>query len=186
MKRVIIHTDGPARGTPARAHSGRCWSAAATARNSQPATGSPPTTGWNCGRPSPRSNCYPKPCEVELHSDSKYLVQAITRKWLQGWQRRGWLTPTKQPVKNRDLWLALMAAMAPIKSVAVGERPRRQCGKTNAATNSPISPWRGSICQMTPDSWDCMIMNPDGHARQPNPGRGKVLLRCFRRSLCSP
>jgi len=54
-----------------------------------------------------------EPCEVELHSDSKYLVQAITAKWLDGWQRRGWQTSDKQPVKNQDLWRLLLAAMQP-------------------------------------------------------------------------
>ncbi len=54
-----------------------------------------------------------EPCHVELHSDSKYLVQAITQRWIDGWQKRGWLTSDKKPVKNKDLWLRLLAAMQP-------------------------------------------------------------------------
>lgn len=54
-----------------------------------------------------------QPCEVVLYSDSKYLIQAITEEWLAGWQRRGWLTAGKQPVKNQDLWQELMLAMKP-------------------------------------------------------------------------
>lgn len=54
-----------------------------------------------------------QPCKVDLHSDSKYLIQAITEKWLDGWQRRGWITAGKQPVKNQDLWQELMIAMKP-------------------------------------------------------------------------
>jgi len=54
-----------------------------------------------------------QPCRVELHSDSKYLVQAITQNWLQGWIGRGWKTADKQPVKNQDLWRRLMSTMEP-------------------------------------------------------------------------
>lgn len=52
-----------------------------------------------------------EPCDVELHSDSKYLIDAISKKWLEGWEKRGWKTASKGPVKNQDLWLLLMAAM---------------------------------------------------------------------------
>lgn len=52
-----------------------------------------------------------EPCEVELHSDSKYLIDAITKKWIEGWKKRGWKTAGKDPVKNQDLWLLLLAAI---------------------------------------------------------------------------
>jgi ribonuclease HI len=49
---------------------------------------------------------------VELHSDSKYLIDAISKNWIEGWKKRGWKTAAKQAVKNQDLWLLLLAAMA--------------------------------------------------------------------------
>ena len=52
-----------------------------------------------------------EPCEVELHSDSKYLIDAISKKWIEGWKKRGWQTADKKPVKNQDLWLQLLAAI---------------------------------------------------------------------------
>ena len=51
-----------------------------------------------------------RPCEVELHSDSEYLVNAFNKHWIEGWQRRGWKNAQKQPVKNPDLWKRLIAA----------------------------------------------------------------------------
>jgi ribonuclease HI len=54
-----------------------------------------------------------EPCNVELHSDSKYLIDAIQQNWLDGWKRRGWRTAGKQAVKNQDLWQRLMDAMGP-------------------------------------------------------------------------
>lgn len=48
---------------------------------------------------------------VELVTDSEYLRRGITQ-WLAGWRTRGWLTAQKTPVKNRDLWQQLDAALA--------------------------------------------------------------------------
>lgn len=43
-------------------------------------------------------------CEVELYSDSAYLVNAFNQKWVENWQKNGWKTSTKEPVKNKELW----------------------------------------------------------------------------------
>lgn len=53
-----------------------------------------------------------RPCAVILTSDSVYLRDGIT-KWIHGWQRNGWRTANKQPVKNMELWQELLAAAAP-------------------------------------------------------------------------
>lgn len=53
-----------------------------------------------------------RPMKVSLHTDSKYLLDGIT-KWIHGWQRNGWLTSAKKPVKNDDLWRRLIEAMRP-------------------------------------------------------------------------
>ena len=47
-----------------------------------------------------------RPCRVQLHTDSNYVRDGIT-KWIHGWQRNGWRTADKKPVKNADLWQAL-------------------------------------------------------------------------------
>lgn len=56
-------------------------------------------------------NLLQQPCKVELHSDSKYLVQAINDRWIDGWQKKGWVNSKKEPVKNKDLWLQLLDAI---------------------------------------------------------------------------
>ena len=50
-----------------------------------------------------------KPCRVELHTDSQYVRDGIT-KWIHGWQRNGWRTADRKPVKNADLWQELLEA----------------------------------------------------------------------------
>ena len=53
-----------------------------------------------------------RPTTVSLHTDSKYLLDGIT-KWIPNWQRNGWKTAAKKPVKNDDLWRRLTEAMRP-------------------------------------------------------------------------
>jgi len=49
-----------------------------------------------------------RPCPVLLHTDSQYLVNTVEKKWLDGWQRKGWKRGKGEPVKNRDLWERLL------------------------------------------------------------------------------
>ena len=49
-----------------------------------------------------------EPCEVTLTSDSRYVIQAITEKWVYGWRDRGWRKPDKSPALNVDLWEILL------------------------------------------------------------------------------
>ncbi len=51
-----------------------------------------------------------RPCTVNLHTDSTYLRDGIT-KWIINWKRNGWKTAAKKPVKNVDLWQRLEAAI---------------------------------------------------------------------------
>lgn len=48
-----------------------------------------------------------KPCEVELFTDSKYVLEGAT-KWLSGWIQKGWKKADKKPVLNRELWEKLI------------------------------------------------------------------------------
>lgn len=49
-----------------------------------------------------------KPCDVTLYSDSKYLVDAFNKAWIDGWVKNNWKKSDKKPVKNSDLWKALL------------------------------------------------------------------------------
>lgn len=52
-----------------------------------------------------------RPCEIVLFSDSAYLVNCMQQKWYAKWQRSGWINSQGQPVKNQDLWEALIGVM---------------------------------------------------------------------------
>lgn len=48
------------------------------------------------------------PCEVDLYSDSSYLVNAFGKNWIGKWAENGWVTSKKEPVLNVDLWQELI------------------------------------------------------------------------------
>ncbi|MCI0732718.1 MAG: ribonuclease HI [Methylococcaceae bacterium] len=47
---------------------------------------------------------------VRLHTDSTYVQKGVTE-WLETWKRKNWMTASRTPVKNKDLWMRLDAAM---------------------------------------------------------------------------
>ena len=47
-------------------------------------------------------------CEVEVYSDSQYVVNAFNQHWVDGWIKKGWKRGKKEPVKNVDLWKRLL------------------------------------------------------------------------------
>ena len=49
-----------------------------------------------------------EPCVVELYSDSKYVIDGLSKGWAKGWQKRGWIKPDKKPALNPDLWERLL------------------------------------------------------------------------------
>ena len=46
-------------------------------------------------------------CEVEIYSDSAYVVNAFNNHWIEGWRKKNWINSTKEPVKNKELWQEL-------------------------------------------------------------------------------
>lgn len=116
--KVTIYTDGAARGNPGRGGYGAVL-------NYTTPSGKQHTLELSRGFTRTTNNrmellaaivaleALNRPCEVELHSDSQYVCNAFNKHWIDGWQRRGWQTSAKKPVKNVDLWKRLLAAKEP-------------------------------------------------------------------------
>ncbi|TFW11125.1 ribonuclease HI [Brevundimonas intermedia] len=107
---VIIHTDGACKGNPGPGgwgallqtgggHEKELWGGEANTTNNR----------MELMAAIMALEALKRPCKVELHTDSKYVMQGITE-WMRGWKARGWLTADKKPVKNADLWQRLDAA----------------------------------------------------------------------------
>lgn len=46
-------------------------------------------------------------CEVEIYSDSAYVVNAFNNHWIEGWRKKNWINSSKEPVKNKEIWQEL-------------------------------------------------------------------------------
>lgn len=118
--RVQIFTDGAARGNP-NGPGGygvilRCEAADGTVHERELSRGYVKTTNNRMELMAAIAGleALKKPCEVELYSDSQYLVNAFNQRWVDGWVKNGWTRgKAKEPVKNPDLWKRLLAAKEP-------------------------------------------------------------------------
>ncbi len=106
---VIIYTDGACSGNPGPGG----WGAILICRGTEKeiSGGEPATTNnrMELTAAIEALNCLKQPCEIALYTDSEYVRKGITE-WIHNWQRRGWKTADKKPVKNADLWQALLEA----------------------------------------------------------------------------
>ncbi len=111
MAQVIIHTDGACKGNPGPGG----WGAILQfgGREKELWGGEPLTTNNRMELMAAimALEALTRPCKVELHTDSTYVMKGISE-WIRGWKARGWKTADKKPVKNDDLWKRLDAARA--------------------------------------------------------------------------
>ena len=111
MKKVEIFTDGACKGNPGPGG----WGALLRlGRHEKEMSGGEPHTTNNRMEMTAAIRALEaliEPCSVDLHTDSRYLIDGIT-KWVAGWQRRGWVNASKKPVRNEDLWHELIALTA--------------------------------------------------------------------------
>ena len=49
-----------------------------------------------------------EPCRVELYSDSKYVIDGLSKGWAASWRKNGWRKADKKPALNPDLWEKLL------------------------------------------------------------------------------
>lgn len=111
MKQLEIFTDGACKGNPGPGG----WGAVIRyGKHEKEISGGDPDTTNNRMELSATIQALKiliEPCEVKLHTDSRYVIDGIT-KWIHGWQRNGWKNASKQPVSNVDLWHDLIEATA--------------------------------------------------------------------------
>lgn len=109
MKKVDIFTDGACKGNPGPGG----WGVLLRMGHHEKelSGGEPDTTNNRMEMTAAIKalNALIEPCEVTLHTDSKYVIDGIT-KWVHGWKKKGWINASKQPVRNADLWHELIDA----------------------------------------------------------------------------
>ncbi|BCV20604.1 ribonuclease HI [Moorella sp. Hama-1] len=112
MKQVTIYTDGACSGNPGPGG----WGAVLIYgdKRKELSGAEPRTTNQRMELTAAIEGlkALKEPCQVRLHSDSAYLINAFRQGWLKRWQRNGWQTINKKPVENQDLWQELLQLTA--------------------------------------------------------------------------
>jgi ribonuclease HI len=112
-KQITVHTDGSCLGNPGAGG----WAAILEYATPSGAVKTLELSGGEANTTNNRMElqaaisaleALKEPCEVTLCTDSKYVQHAFTKRWLEGWQRNGWVTAAKEPVKNKELWVKLL------------------------------------------------------------------------------
>lgn len=109
LKHVEVFTDGACKGNPGPGGWGVLLR---MGRHEKEMSGSDPATTNNRMEMTAvirALGALIEPCQVSLHTDSKYVIDGIT-KWVHGWKKNGWVNASRQPVRNADLWHELIEA----------------------------------------------------------------------------
>jgi len=104
--RVVIHTDGACRGNPGPGGWGVVLRYNGNLKKLKGFDSETTNNRMELTAVIEGLRALTRPCEIELHTDSKYVMQGITE-WLSNWKRNGWRTAARKPVKNIDLWQQL-------------------------------------------------------------------------------
>ncbi len=109
-EKVIIHTDGACSGNPGTGGWGAILQYNGTTKELYGGARDTTNNRMELMGAIEALNALKRPCKVEMHVDSIYVKDGIT-KWIHGWKKNGWKNAAKKPVKNADLWQFLDTAI---------------------------------------------------------------------------
>ncbi|PZF78568.1 ribonuclease HI [Aestuariivirga litoralis] len=108
--KVIVHTDGACSGNPGPGGWGVILDYNGTRKELSGGEAQTTNNRMELMGAISALEALKRPCEVEMHVDSQYVKDGIT-KWIHGWKKNGWKTADKKPVKNSELWQRLDDAL---------------------------------------------------------------------------
>ncbi len=104
MKKVMIYTDGACSGNPGPGGWGAVLMCDGTKKEISGAKKDTTNNIMEITAVLEALKMLKFECEVEVYSDSAYVVNAFNQGWIYNWQKNNWKTAGKEPVKNRELW----------------------------------------------------------------------------------
>jgi ribonuclease HI len=110
MGKVVVHTDGACSGNPGPGGWGAVLQWNGIVKELKGGEALTTNNRMELTAATEALNALKRSCEVELHTDSNYVKDGLT-KWMHGWKKNGWKTADKKPVKNMELWQALDEAV---------------------------------------------------------------------------
>ena len=106
MKQVIIYTDGACRGNPGPGGWGALIRFDSVEKEIFGGQANTTNNQMELSAAIEGLSTLTEPCNVELFTDSKYVMDGITQ-WIQNWKKNNWRTAAKKDVKNKELWQKL-------------------------------------------------------------------------------
>ena len=106
MKQVIIYTDGACRGNPGPGGWGALIKYDSVEKTIFGGQANTTNNQMELSAAIEGLAILKEPCNVELFTDSKYVMDGITQ-WIQNWKKNNWRTAAKKDVKNKELWQKL-------------------------------------------------------------------------------
>ena len=104
MEKVVIYTDGACSGNPGPGGWGTILMYKGTKKEISGAKNNTTNNVMELTAALEGLKMLKFPCEVELYSDSAYLVNGFLQGWIYNWQKNNWKTSNKEPVKNKEIW----------------------------------------------------------------------------------
>ena len=111
MKTVTIYTDGACSGNPGPGGWGAILSYNGTEKELSGGEAETTNNRMELTGVITALAALKEPCTVELYSDSKYVIDALQKRWVYAWQKNGWRKADKKPALNVDLWEQLLSLL---------------------------------------------------------------------------
>ena len=108
MKKVTIYTDGACSGNPGPGGWGSILMFGDIKKEISGAAKDTTNNIMEITAVIEALKCLKEECEVEVYSDSAYVVNAFNQGWIENWVKNNWRTASKDPVKNKELWQELI------------------------------------------------------------------------------
>ena len=109
MKKVTIYTDGACSGNPGPGGWGSILMFGDVKKEISGAAKETTNNIMEITAVIEALKCLKEECEVEVYSDSAYVVNAFNQGWITKWIKNNWRNASKEPVKNKELWQELIA-----------------------------------------------------------------------------
>ena len=108
MKQIEIYTDGACSGNPGPGGWGAVLRYNGREKEISGGEAQTPNNRMELTAVIAALECLKEPCAVELYSDSKYVIDALSKGWAVSWRKKGWIKSDKKPALNVDLWERLL------------------------------------------------------------------------------
>ena len=108
MKTVTLYTDGACSGNPGPGGWGAILAYAGTEKELSGGEAQTTNNRMELTAVIAGLSALKEPCIVELYSDSKYVIDGLSKGWAASWQKNGWKKADKKPALNPDLWEKLL------------------------------------------------------------------------------